>query len=234
MSMEIAKYFMWIGDKPGREKITVGGNPGYHFTLMWNGRERALNLHKTIDSSDSKPLHVPLFKIKLFTLLRFLVLYSRINGDIIKKYQGASRINIGKLKRYHLTLLPTKFSEEQRHILIDVKRKKKLKIKSEINQEAVFSLYKQPDEIMNIECNKFIACSTRKGRLRMEGIIWRGDGEANRKSYYFLKRRNINIYTKELSIAMVKILRTLPFENKKEILIQMENNLREQYPTEEY
>ncbi|MHB1922349.1 MAG: hypothetical protein ACYCOO_08945, partial [Chitinophagaceae bacterium] len=98
-------FFLWFGDRPGKEKITIGGDePGIHYTILFKGDKRVVDIHKTIELPNNKKQYEQILEIGFFTCLRFLLTFNNANHNTLSQFLFSNRINLGKLGHHKLIL----------------------------------------------------------------------------------------------------------------------------------
>jgi hypothetical protein len=223
-------FFIWFGDKPKSNKITIGiGEGNIHYTILFNEYKKVLDIHKTIELPNGEKKYTPLFKMGFFTLMRLLVLFKKNQMRLIRTHWLSKRINLGKLKKRNLILFPMGNDEGQAAIFFDLKRKKKMKLRNEIDTNEFLSLYKYPEEIENYAGKAFWAYSVKGGNLKLEGIINQPSWDKRTQSFFFISKKAFSLFRKQSNIIAFNILNKLNFENKAEIMPQFSKRLREMY-----
>jgi hypothetical protein len=228
-------YFLWFGDEPGREKITIGdGESGFHFTILFNSKERVINVHKTFELANGKKEYVQLFEIKFFTFLRFMARFILVNNYLLRQYWLANRINLGKLKKYGLIVIPTTENDADADKFVSLKRRKKLKMKKAIEVKDITDLFIEPNEIIDLSAKSFWLYSTKRGSLKMQGIAFKLPGDNRKRSFFFISKKNFATFRKQTAISIFNILKDLDFQNKQQIIGYLYQQLSERYPALRY
>ena len=139
---KIDNFYLWFGDQPGREKISFGGGEaGVHYTIIFKGDKRVVDIHKTIELADGKKDYEQILEMRWFTLMRFIVTFHKVNIYLLRKFWFANRINLGKLGHHNLILFPLTPDDSKTELFIDTKRKKKLRFRKEIPVEPFLQMF---------------------------------------------------------------------------------------------
>jgi hypothetical protein len=219
--------FLWFGNKPGLNKITLNaGEHGHHYTLLCNERERIINIHKTDERKKGKEKYEQLFDISFFAFLRFVVMFNQANLILIRKYWAGRRINTGKLHRHNLIFWPVVEGKNFEDVFIDTKRKRKWRLKKEISLNFLEGYCLFPDELHASQHKLFCAYSNRKGRCKLQGLIFKNSAIENSQSFIFLSKNDLNCYQKKTATALFHILNNLDFKNKGEVLKRFPESVR--------
>jgi len=74
---KIDNFYLWFGDQPGREKISFGGGEaGVHYTIIFKGDKRVVDIHKTIELADGKKDYEQILEMRWRTNFRNALVYS--------------------------------------------------------------------------------------------------------------------------------------------------------------
>lgn len=219
-------FFIWLGDQPGREKLTIGGfEPRVHYTFMNRANLRVLDIHKTYEHRNMKKEHESILQMRYFTLLRFIVSYRRVYMKLFRQFWFVRRINLGKLKRNRVILFPVNISASQEEIFFDMRRRKKIKVRKEIRSELIMDMLISVDELVERSQTSFWVYSTNKESLKQNGLIFQLSCDNRMSSYYFISVKEIKRFIAELQVEMVRILQGLDFKGKSIALEYFNNRL---------
>lgn len=218
-------FFLWIGDQPGREKVTIGlGEKGVHYTIVFKESKQLFDLHKTIELPNGEKKYEPISEMKPFTLVRILASLHGSQAYLLQKFWLANRINLGKLGHHDLMLFPLEVSEEDATHLIDNKRKRQIKLKKQIPIEPFKKLFIHPHEIATCPYRSFWVYSSKRGNLGLQGFIFQLTGDKRTHSFYFVSRKQLNAFIRANHLEILKILSSLQFVNKQVILAELSNH----------
>ncbi len=222
----IDNFYLWFGDQPGREKITFGGDEaGVHYTIIFKGNKRVVDIHKTIELADGKKDYEQILEMRWFTLMRFMITFHKVNIYLLRKFWFANRINLGKLGHHNLILLPQTLNDSKVELLIDNKRKKKLRFRKEIPVELFREMFLYPDEVPDSKQKSFWVYSTKKGKLKQQGLIFQHEGDKRTRSFYFIASKQFRKFKRDNQVAMFDILHRLDFTNKSAVMAYLYTQL---------
>jgi len=231
ISVNAGNFFLWFGNKSGRGKITIGTDEdGSHYTLLIDEVKRVINIHKTYEGKNRPKKYEQIFEMSFFTFRRFIVLYKRTDLNLLEKYWLAKRINIGKLKRHDTILFPMVEDEGFAKNFVDIRRSRKIKLRREIPLEPLLTIQKFPDEIPDCKESVFWVWSTRRGRMRNQGLIFRHPLDKRERSYFFLTKKNFARYQRDSAITLFNVLKQLDFKYKNTVIGYMHQTLEERFP----
>ncbi len=213
--------FLWFGNKHKLNKITLGTSKGgCHYTILINEYDRVLNIHKTIETATGKK-YEQLFEISFFTFYRFVSLINKTMPSLIQMFQYVQKINIGKLRRHDLLLFP--FFEDENAVkqFVNNKRSKRLHFKKEIPIDAIVSESLFPNEISNSNASFFLVASSKRGKCKNQGIIFKFTNGPQTGMLYFITKKNLAKYKRENARVIFNSIKQLNFKFKGEILKHM-------------
>lgn len=211
-------FFLWIGDAPGRNKITIGtGEEGVHYTLVIKEDKKVIDIHKTIEKKSGKE-YEQLFEMSFYSCMRLFALLKRSELQFLHEYWLKRRINIGRLGHYDMVLLKMTEDENIAGQFVDLKKKKRIRLKKSIAVSALDSLLVYPDELYTATESAFWVFSTRKGRFRKQGLLFRHPLDRRKRSFFFITSRDFAKYNRRSAIAFYNALRKINFKNKETIL----------------
>jgi hypothetical protein len=186
--VELEHIFFAFSGSPGKEKIVFGpiGN-GIHATLHLGMNSKIVDIHLTYEASPKR--YETIFQIKYFTLLRlFIFIKSNVIPSLLKYY--TNYVNVGKFRRHGCYIQPMT-EESYASALIHTGNVKKFKVKkflSESNLEnLVFPLTELPPD-----CPSFALYGFRRGRGRLEGLIFKRFNRATDSSVIFVSKKTLN------------------------------------------
>ena len=214
----MGKFFVWIGNQSGKEKITIGGFENFHYTLIFKKNQRVVDLHKST-IVDGVKTHEQIFEMRIFTLLRLLITINSVNEYLIYNFFWfTQRINLGKLKKHRLLLMSTIYDENQTSLVMNTKRKRMIRIREEIPTELLLGMFFYPDEIdLNTHKMSFLY-STKNGRLKPEGFIFRLEHDKRTRSFYYMTNKNFRYYLRSTHVIIINLLETIEFKNKQRVI----------------
>ncbi len=219
VKLDIENFYFWFGDRLGREKITIGGGEvGIHYTIIFKGDRKVVDIHKTIEIQNEKSNYEPILEMRLFTFLRFIVTYKNANLYLLRKFWFAKRINLGKLGHHNMVLFPLTPEDSKASLFIDTKRKKQIKFRKEIGYKPIAEMFLQPSQVLNSNHKSFWVYSTKNGIIKQQGIIFQQDNDIRHRSFYFITSKQFKKFSSESKIAMFNILNRLVFKNKKAVM----------------
>lgn len=220
-------FFLWLGDNPGREKITFGvGEKGVHYTIIFKGDKKVLDIHKTIELGGDKKEYEQILEMRWFTLIRFILKFHEVNICLLRKYWFTHRINLGKLGHHNLVLFPLKSDETSAQLFIDNKRDKQMKFRKEIPLAPFLDMFVYPNEVHNSKQKAFWVYSTKKGRVCRQGLIFQNEADKRPGSYYFIPNRMFGKFIRANQLAVLNILNQLDFKNKCSFITQFKATLK--------
>jgi hypothetical protein len=225
IAIDTGGLFFWFGDKPRLGKITVGNaEGGSHYTLLINEYNKVVNIHKTIEHSTGKK-YEQLFEMSFYTIARFAVLFSKSQPMLLQKYWLSNTITVGKLKRHHTLLVPFTENQERAAEFIDNKRAKKVRFKKNIPIDAILDLIIYPEELRDSKNNFFWVYSTKKGRCRNQGLIFRRTNDRRSHRFYFISLKQFAAYHRANARLLLQALQQLQFKHKQEILAHLADQM---------
>lgn len=221
----LSGVFVGIGDKPGLEKIVIGVDAGIHYTILFNKRDKIINIHKTLEQPTDPSKYKQLLDIPFFTFGRLLVAIRKENHPLLQKFMLHQRVGIGKLCRHHLIAFPLSPDDGQASILFH-KRKKKIVAKSQITVESFRQIFLYPDEIPPESNQSFWLYANKRGHLTLEGLIFKPTKDYPFQKYCFVSQRNFLQYQRALQMKMLTKLETLNFKSPFLELAYNENSFK--------
>jgi hypothetical protein len=214
-----SSFFAWFGDQPGREKITIGTDrKGHHYTMMYNGREKTINFHKTFELANGKKDYEPICEISWFSFLRIIAAVNQSTIELLKKFWIGNRINLGKLHRHDMIAFPFSGSELRTEDLFDITRKRKILLKKNIAIKPFFDDSLYPEELLGSEHPGFLIYSTKRNHLKFQGFIFKAQGDPRARSFYFVSKHSFSKYRAELSFGLRNTLSKINFRGKEKVL----------------
>jgi hypothetical protein len=222
IKINIENFYLWFGNQPGREKITLGGgDAGVHYTIIFKGNKRVVDIHKTIELADGKKDYEQILEMRWFTLMRLIATFQKVNIYLLRKFWFANRINLGKLGHHNLILFPLTPNDSQAELFIDNKRKKKLRFKKEIPVGAFLEMFLYPHEVLNSKQKSFLAYSTKYGRLKQQGLIFQQESDKRTRSFYYITSKQFRSFIRANQVAIFNILNCLDFTNKRAVMTHL-------------
>jgi hypothetical protein len=211
-------FFLWVGDAPGRNKITIGtGEEGVHYTLTIKEGKKVIDIHKTLEKKDGKK-YEQLFEMSFYSCMRLLALLRKSELQFLHEYWLKGRINIGKLRRHDMVLMKMTEDENVARQFVDLRREKKIRLKKTIAIAAIDSLLLYPEELSTAKESAFWVFSTRKGRFRKQGLLFRHPLDERKRSFFFITNRDFAQYGRRSAKAFYEALSRVSFKNKDNIL----------------
>jgi len=219
----LEKLFVWFGDSPGAEKITIGGfTPGEHLTVIFKGTERVIDIHRAFEGDNIKPkTYQQLFEMRFFTFMRFMVEFRKVNTNLLREFWLGNSITIGKIGHHNLMLTKFEPDEVNEHLIRRSERNKKLRFAAEVYTDQMEAMFFESSKLNETDENSFWVYSTRRGCLRNEGMIFRETKHAKR--FYFIQLKTLRRFAQQLQFNILEILRGLDFVNKEGIISKFSN-----------
>jgi hypothetical protein len=215
----IDNFFIWFGNKPGQEKITFGGGEaGVHYTIIFKGNKRVVDIHKTIELAESKKEYEQILEMSWFTFMRFIISFHKSTLCLLRKFWFTNRINLGKLGHHNLVLFPLTLDDRKAELFIENKRKKKIGFRNEISVTSFREMFFYPAEVPDSKQKSFWVYSTKKGILKQQGIIFQHEGDMRTRSFYFITRKQFRKYMRANQEEIYNILNRLDFTNKPAVI----------------
>ncbi|MEO5643967.1 MAG: hypothetical protein ABIQ40_20315 [Bacteroidia bacterium] len=214
---EMAKGFLYYSQAPGKEKISLGSDGGYHYTIHFGTNSKVLDLHRTDDSGN----HKTLLRIPHYSLMRLTVHLGKVYMYAMKKYWYANQINIGKLNRYDCILYPLDQSEEGVNDFFNITRKgRKIRFKENMPLSKYANNFILPEKLTTAKDGAFMVYrfSYEKSALCYQGMLIKTQHHKNRKKYIFCSKKNYNAFMKFSNQQSFLALRKVNFEGKEEVL----------------
>lgn len=220
-------FFAWVGNRAGREKITFGSrNTTFHYTIIFKGEKKCIDVHKAIQFPDGKKEYESLFEMRTFTFLRLMVMFSRFNDSLLRRFWFNKRINIDKLNHPGLILFPLTGDEYSVNLFFDIQKSKRLKVKSEIDIESLSSLFITPKEVFQSNYNSFWIFSSKRKYHKCLGLLFKYNNTINEPGgFYLVSKRNLRRYKEAVCLTLFKLLNQIDFKNKEQIILQLANRL---------
>jgi hypothetical protein len=208
----IDNFFIWFGNKPGQEKITFGrGEAGVHYTIIFKGNKRVVDIHKTIELSESKKEYEQILEMSWFTFMRFIILFHKSTLCLLRKFWFTNRINLGKLGHHNLVLFPLTLDDRKSELFIENKQKKKIGFRNEISVTSFREMFFYLAEVPYSKQKSFWVYSTKKGILKQQGIIFQHEGDLRTRSFYFITKKNLDVIASTSSNSCNYIMNSLKY-----------------------
>lgn len=204
--------FIAIGDKPGLEKIVIGVGSGIHYTILFNKRDKIINIHKTFEQAANPSKYEQLLDIPFFTFCRLMVTTREENHLLLQKFILSQRLGIGKLCRHNRLAFPLFPDDTQASVFLH-KRKKKIAAKSQIAAGPFRELFLYPYEISPEDNQFFWLYANKRGHLTLEGLIFKPTKDYPFQKYCFVNQRNFLRYQRALQMKMLTKLENLNFRS---------------------
>ena len=215
----LEKIFVWFGDSPGAEKITIGGfTPGEHFTIIFKGTERVIDIHRAFEGDGIKSKsYQQLFEMRFFPFMRFMVEFRKVNINLLLEFLLGNSITIGKMGHHNLMLTKFEPDEVSACLIRKSKQNKKIKFAAEVSSEQMEGMFFESGHLKETDENSFWVYSTKKGRLKNEGMIFR-DGAIQTRRFYFLRCKTLQKVNRLIQMKILEILKGLDFLNKDAVI----------------
>lgn len=211
-------FFLWVGNSPGRNKITIGiGEEGVHYTLVIKENKKVIDIHKTREKKDGKE-YEQLFEMSFYSCMRLLAILKQSELQFLHEYWLKRRINIGKLGRYDMVVMKMTEDENIARQFVDLKKGKKIRLKKTIPISALDGLLLCPEELPTLKESAFWVFSARKGRFRRQGLLFRHPLDLRKRSFFFITNRDFAQYTRRSAMAFYAALSRMNFKNKQNVL----------------
>lgn len=208
----LRNIFFWVGDKKGAEKITMGiGETGVHYTLIFKGDKKIVDLHKAFELPGGRKTYEPIFEMPVASFEHFMSLLIEAIYSNIHKFWFNRRINIGRLKHYRMILLPMMPDESKAYYFIDNKKKKKIRFKKDIPRALILEMFLYPEQIQQRGQESFFAYAYKRGRLRFQGIVLQIVNGKETPSLYFINNDQYRKFVEACRKEMNGILKQLSY-----------------------
>jgi hypothetical protein len=210
--------FFYIGDRVGREKISFGiSGAGGHYTLTNNAEKKSINLHYTSDNRSEGSKADRLFEIKHSVLQQVMEKLTERMSLLSRQYFFSRRINLGRLKKHGLLCV----SHDQDSYNWDEfleKRGKHLKTRKAIREDTMDRLIKYPEELTSDRSRVYSAYSSQNNSFIFQGLLFRDPSARQGRRFFFLTRKQFDLFAKEQMHEITKVLQDVEFEGRDEIL----------------
>lgn len=230
--MTLPNFNFYRQETPGKEKyIFTLGEKGVHYTIMYLAHKKSFDFHKKddlVEKTEMEDGYQSFFEMSSFKFLRLLIKLSLFEEILAQELIAKSKINIGKLKKYHCWLVQNDDSNNSENIL-NVKRKgREIKVNKSLDLKKMGEKIKwlQPDEIYTMDCGMFSLYQYKNGILYFQGFIYKIN---EIKSLLFLSKKRINFKQKQTLIETYNLLKEISFIHKEKLLPILENIIKHKY-----
>lgn len=205
----------------GRDKLIIGLSPSHHLTIHFGTNSGIADIHTTDQRKSVLEKHVPIVKISHEQLQELGRGLEEKIGPMLNKTLHSKRINLGKLQRHNHSLIRLGFNEEFYKALLLLK-KKKLKLKKEIDDSHFDSMHALPCQIKEEETQRaYIVQRIKNGNVRFEGIITFPHPGLGRRPY-FIHRKDLRRFLLEFLTIILNALEELGIKLHPSVINQFE------------
>ena len=183
-----------------------------HLTILFNDYQRVIDIHKTFDNVPQSEKYKPILKIKYYTCMRFIALHSKYQVKLLKKYWLKHTITVGKLNRLNALIFPMNDPQNQ-GTFIDKKRKKKFRVKKEIDFDSFDNCFIYPELIKESKSDSFAVYTKKHRCIQKIGTIIKDNGRL-----YFITDTDFERFGNELIQNAIEVVTRLTFDSKNELL----------------
>jgi len=213
---KLRQFFIHYQERKDNEKIVVGITKGWHATLHFGSQSKMLDFHVKDELNNS---YYTVLKIRHFTLFRMLVLSAKLLEEkVIAFIKEDHYMNLGKLGRHNLYLIPLDGEEKERgfsELIKYQKSGKKVKFKNTINLEAVNSYIFHPSLIMDLKCQFFSVVSS-SGKFR--GFVVKNLYKPDSRRVHFFTLKDYYRLSKILTEFLDTYMTSKDFQLNKELI----------------
>ncbi|MBK7129075.1 MAG: hypothetical protein IPM74_03735 [Crocinitomicaceae bacterium] len=218
---QLSKGFLKIVSTSGKEKLILGSDKAFHYTLHFGLKSKILDLHLTRNNGEQKTL----IKIPHYSLFRAMVYISKATVFGLQKYWFQHKINVGKLKRYNCILFPISGNDEQIPDFFKIKKGgKHFRIRNDIAFEKFDQNFVLPANINKSKDGAFMVYRYRKGIFVYQGMVIKRKDLKNFDRLYFCSSKNFNSFMKFYGHFLFRTIQRMNFKGQDTILKFLWNN----------
>lgn len=218
----IVKNFSIISiDTKGNEKIIIKLNNRYeHYTIHLGTRSKTLDIHKTIESPNSKSYDT-IFRVKHFTICRIILSFRDI--PTILENSVVKKVNPGFLRKYKLIAsVADKDHPEHTKILKHHKKKNKIKLsESLLDTDTLDEIYKEINT--ELDNGSFMVWKYKKKHLSMNGLLIVGTTKSEQKAFFYINKKRLKGFSKTIIKRAIDILKKSNFGNEDQLYKEIMN-----------
>jgi hypothetical protein len=225
-------FFLWVNSNPDLQKFTFKlDNPEYHYTLrIWKDK-REVDFHQTNETlaKGHPDKYKTYFRIKYFSLGRIVVALKQLDYEGLMKMIISSKINLGKLNKYHCILIPLDKDDPTYKEFYNEKIKKsstKVKLNPDFDFLKPFSVI-TPDDGLDHPARCFVVYKVKNGSLKKNGFVYRFPvGKLHGpNSFVYFSRKVYKEFKGSIGLLLYNILGKIEFHNKEKVMSFIDGNV---------
>lgn len=224
----LSKFFLYVGVQPGCEKVVIGSNDlPLHLTCMIKRGQGLYEAHLTPQGKGfDKETRDIVFRMPIDDFNRFLLEWNAAIQAIINYYYS-QKINLGRMRRYKWVILPIiDDSQKAQQVVKVTKAGKHFRFNEKFDSEGMEFELLCPGCYSQSGFHKGFVYSTRKGRLRRQGVVF---SMPQSKGYHYVSAKGFNQMIKELIECTYDILSKYKIERQDRLLQYLEGVYRRKY-----
>lgn len=223
---DLKGVFLYIGNTPGNEKITVGSWGGYHYTFHFGTKSRVLDIHLKNEKTGE---YDTLFELSHYALMRLVVTIKNfILPEILELINN--RINVGKLGRHDCILIPGDTTTISTDDFLRIRNSgKRVRLRKEFKLSALHDALVLPADAPKRAESFYQVFSFKRARMRSEGIIFRNCFNPHSHYFIWVSKNEMNKFIRRFTSEIVDSITTLDFYKKEELIAKFREAIIKRY-----